>query len=250
MPKAFKVIPKLKNWEEILYLTRPDEWSPAAVYVATRLLASNLPAKEVVRFYRDVLLPRCMEDIGEHKKLNYHLYRALEKAVYKPEAFNRGILFEMCEDVSCTLRQATIIASVVKKVSMPMLHSAAALMYIAGLPYRPPNSLIMTALIEKKYALPYRVIDAVVDSFMEMKNDRRAPPLFWHQSLLAFAQRYKTEVTLEQKDRLKVLMRVHGHHAVTSEIRRELFSTRNRGDLMEPDANTIAKNIESAAMMV
>lgn len=250
VPKAFKVIPKLRNWEEVLYLTRPDEWSPAAVYVATRLLASNLAAKQVLGFYTDILLPRCLEDISENKKLNYHLYRALAKAVYKPDAFNKGILFPLCEDYGCTLRQATIIGSVVSKVSIPMLHSGAALLYICQLPYSPPNSIIITALLEKKYALPYRVLDAVVDSFLKMKLDPRSPPLVWHQSLLAFAQRYKMELTMEQKEKLKLLMRVHTHHAVTPEIRRELFSSRNRGDLMDPDSNTIARNIESAAMVM
>lgn len=250
VPKAFKVISKLRNWEDILYLTRPDEWSPAAVFVATRLLASNLPAKEVVRFYTDILLPRCLEDISEHKKLNYHLYRALGKAVYKPDAFVKGILFPLCEDSNCTLRQATIIGSIVSKVSIPMLHSAAALLYIVQLPFRPSNSIIITTLLQKKYALPYRVLDAVVESFLRMKDDARSPPLLWHQSLLCFAQRYKMELTMEQKEGLKVLMREHTHHGVTPEIRRELFSARSRGDLMEPDADTIARNIASAAMIV
>lgn len=26
LPKALKMLPHLKNWEEILWLTRPDEW--------------------------------------------------------------------------------------------------------------------------------------------------------------------------------------------------------------------------------
>lgn len=32
VPKAFKVIPNLQNWEEILYLTEPESWTPHAVY--------------------------------------------------------------------------------------------------------------------------------------------------------------------------------------------------------------------------
>ena len=249
VPKAFKVIAKQSNWEDLVFLTRPDEWSPAAVYVATRLLASNLRPKEVMRYYTDVLLPRCLEDISENKKLNYHLYRALSKAVYKPEAFCKGILFPLCEDQSCTLRQATIIGSVLAKVSIPMLHSAAALLYISQLPYSPQCSVIITSLIEKKYAMPYRVLDAVVEGFLRMKRDPRSLPLLWHQSLLSFAQRYKTELSKEQKEELKLLMRVQTHHAVTKEIRRELFSARNRGDLTDPDANTIAQNVASAMMV-
>jgi essential nuclear protein 1 len=30
VPKAFKIIPNLKNWEEVLYLTDPDSWTPHA----------------------------------------------------------------------------------------------------------------------------------------------------------------------------------------------------------------------------
>ena len=37
LPKAFKVIPSLTEWEEILYLTRPDTWSPQAMYAATKV---------------------------------------------------------------------------------------------------------------------------------------------------------------------------------------------------------------------
>lgn len=250
VPKAFKVIPKLPNWEELLYLTRPDEWSPAGVYVATRVLASNLGPKEVIPFYTDILLPRCLEDVADNKKLNVHLYRSLEKAVYKPSAFCKGIIFPLCEDGACTLRQATIIASVISKVSIPMLHSAAALLYICQLKFTVVSCMLMTTLIEKKYALPYRVVDAAVDWFLRMKTDERSLPLVWHKCLLAFAQRYKTELSIEQKEKLKMLMRVHTHRLITPEIRRELFSARNRGDLMDPDANTIARNIANAAVMV
>lgn len=29
---VFQVIPNLKNWEEILYITEPESWSAAAMY--------------------------------------------------------------------------------------------------------------------------------------------------------------------------------------------------------------------------
>lgn len=32
LPKAFKMIPNLQNWEQILYLTEPTTWSAAAMY--------------------------------------------------------------------------------------------------------------------------------------------------------------------------------------------------------------------------
>ena len=57
IPKAFKVIPQLRNWEEVLCITEPEEWSPHAMYYATRLFASNLKPKMAQRFYNLVLLP-------------------------------------------------------------------------------------------------------------------------------------------------------------------------------------------------
>lgn len=36
LPKAFKVIPALSNWEQILYVTEPEAWTAAAMYQATR----------------------------------------------------------------------------------------------------------------------------------------------------------------------------------------------------------------------
>lgn len=31
VPKAFKIIPSLMNWEEVLQLTEPEQWSPHAM---------------------------------------------------------------------------------------------------------------------------------------------------------------------------------------------------------------------------
>lgn len=47
IPKAFKVIPNLRNWQEILELTAPKNWTPNAMLEATKIFASNLPPKVV-----------------------------------------------------------------------------------------------------------------------------------------------------------------------------------------------------------
>lgn len=77
--------------------TDPEAWSAAAVYQATRIFASNLTEKMTQRFYNLVLLPRVRDDISEYKRLNFHLYQALRKALFKPGAFMKGMLIPMCE---------------------------------------------------------------------------------------------------------------------------------------------------------
>ena len=75
MPKAFKVIPNLQNWEEILYLTEPEGWSPHAVYQATRMFVSNLNQRMSQRFLVLVLLPHVRADIRKNRRLHFALFQ-------------------------------------------------------------------------------------------------------------------------------------------------------------------------------
>lgn len=56
----------------------------------TRIFASNLKERMAQRFYNLVLLPRVRDDIAEYKRLNFHLYMALKKALFKPGAWFKG----------------------------------------------------------------------------------------------------------------------------------------------------------------
>jgi len=234
LPKAFKLIPKLRNWEQILFITEPTSWSAAAMYQGVRIFASNLKENMAQRFYNLVLLPRVRDDIDEYKKLNFHLYQALKKALFKPGAFMKGILIPLCESGTCTLREAIIIGSVIGKNSIPMLHSAAAILKLAVMEYNGATSIFLRILFDKKYALPYRVIDAVVFHFLRFENDDRELPVLWHQSLLTFVQRYKTDISSEQKKALLKLLRTKSHHTITPDIRRELESSTCR-DIEMPE---------------
>uniref|UniRef100_A0A0R3RUK6 Bystin n=1 Tax=Elaeophora elaphi TaxID=1147741 RepID=A0A0R3RUK6_9BILA len=228
IPKAFKVLPKMMNWEQLLYLTNPDKWSAAAMYQATRIFASNLHAKMCQRFYNLILLPRLRDDISEYKKLNFHLFQALHKAIYKPQAFFKGILLPLCESGTCTLREATIFGSVLAKASIPMMHAAVAMLKIASMEYTGSNSLFLRILIDKKYALPYRAMDALVNHYLRFQKDERQLPVLWHQSLLAFAQRYKNYINDEQRSALLELTKVQNHYQITPEVCRELMSVKKK----------------------
>uniref|UniRef100_A0A803MVU1 Bystin n=1 Tax=Chenopodium quinoa TaxID=63459 RepID=A0A803MVU1_CHEQI len=230
LPKGFKHIPSVKCWEEILHLTEPEKWSPAAVYQATRIFASNMNRMRAERFYKLVLLPRVREDIRKHKRLHFELYQTLKKALYKPAAFNKGILLPLFKFGNCNLREAVIIGSVIQKMSIPPAHSSVALLRLAEMDYCGTTSYIIKIFIDKKYALPYRVLDALVAHFMRFLEDSRVMPVIWHQTLLAFVQRYKHELRKEDKDNLNILMQNQRHYLVTPEISRELNNSRNRGE--------------------
>nr|CAD7576272.1 unnamed protein product [Timema californicum] len=285
LPKAFKIY--------------PPRWSAAAMYQATRIFTSNLSEKMAQRFFNLVLLPRVRDDIAEYKRLNFHLFQALRKALFKPGAFMKGLLLPLCESGNCTLREAIILGSVVARNSIPLLHSSAALLKIAEMDYTGANSIFLRIFFDKKYALPYRVVDAAVfhflrtpkkalqskekgrrpgtgrmdqaqkdmeakgedwrrvaegevwrdrqerkrmcrtkaemlddddddDKYKWFERDRRELPVLWHQALLTFVQRYKGDISSEQKEALLGLLRRQSHGLITPEIRRELQAARCR----------------------
>ncbi len=185
--------------------------------------------------------------------MNVHLYNALKKALYKPAAFFKGFLFPLVMD-GCTLREAHIISSVLAKVSIPVLHSAAALLRLCEIAAEQSSvssesagatNIFMRVLLEKKYALPFKAVDALVFHFLrfraskdgnttQLSSTEAKLPVLWHQSLLIFAQRYKNDITEDQREALLDLLLKRGHRDIGPEIRRELIAGRERGVVVEP----------------
>ena len=254
LPKPFKIIPTLPQWEDILSITRPESWTPNACYEATKIFVSSSPAV-VKRFMETVILDRVREEIHETKKLNVHLYKALKKSIYKPAAFFKGFLFPLVNSGTCTLREAHIISSVLVRVSIPVLHSAAALMRLTDIAAEQASvstegggatNIFIRVLLEKKYALPFKVIDNLVFHFLRFRaldptnaddamtgisgsNVSLKLPVLWHQSLLVFAQRYRNDITEDQREALLDLLLVRGHKDIGPEVRKELLAGRGRG---------------------
>jgi len=228
IPKAFKMLPQFRNWEQLLYLTEPERWSAAAMYQATRIFTSNLKEKMAQRFFNLILLPRIRDDIDTYHRLNFHLFQALRKALFKPGAFFKGFLLPLCESGTCTLREAIIVGSVLAKNSIPVLHACAAMLKIAEMEYSGANSIFLRIILDKKYALPYRVVDAVVFHFLNFRSEKRELPVLWHQALLTFCQRYKQDVSSEQKEAILEICKIHNHHTITGEVRRELQHSKCR----------------------
>jgi essential nuclear protein 1 len=249
LPKPFKILPSVPNWPTLLDITQPERWTANAVYAATRIFISAKPwvAQE---FISTVLLERVREEIHETKKLNVHTYNALRKALYKPACFFKGLLFPLVSSGTCSLREAHIVSSVIARVSIPVLHSAAALLRMCDLAAEQSmRSLESTGAVntfirvflEKKYAMPYKVIDALVFHFLRFRNEDPAAmdgpgsskayklPVLWHQSLLVFAQRYRNDITEDQREALLDLLLVRGHKDIGPEVRRELLAGRGRG---------------------
>ena len=258
LPKAFKILPTLPmpTLLAVLPYTNPSKWTPQAIFAATKLFISN-KSPIAQSFLTNILLDRVRDDIAETRKLNVHLYNALRKALFRPQAFFRGLLSPLLSSGTCTLREAHIISSVLIRVSVPAIHSAVALSKLCEIAAdqmqaKPESAgstnLFIKVLLEKRYALPYQTVDALVFHSLRFKSsstsvggmdvdDREAYegklPVIWYQGLLAFARTYKDSITEDQREALLDLLLVRGHKDIASEVRRELLAGRGRGVVVE-----------------
>lgn len=99
---------------------------------------------------------------------------------------------------------------------------------LAEMEYNGANSIFLRLLLDKKYALPFRVLDALVAHFLSFRSEKRVLPVLWHQSFLTLVQRYKADLASEQKTSLLDLLKIQTHPQISTEIRRELQNSESR----------------------
>ena len=125
--------------------------------------------------------------------------------------------------------------------------------------------MLIRTLLAKRLALPYQVIDALVFHFLRFRSidpaavresadlatvgldpvsggtapARAKLPVIWHQCLLEFAQRYKNDITEDQREALLDLLLTHGHAAIAIDVRRELLAGRGRGVPIAPPESAL-----------
>ncbi|AFZ81100.1 bystin domain-containing protein [Theileria equi strain WA] len=225
LPKAFKVLPKMKNWMELLELTTPQNWTPNAVSEATRLFSSNMNEANAEIFYTSVLLPAFRQDLRSKRTLNYHLYMALKKAMFKPNAWFKGILLPLVEE-GCTYREAAIVGSVLKKISIPVLHASAFILRSCQCQkWFGSTSFILCILFQKKFNLPAKVIDGSIAYFYKFLTFGDSLPVIWHQSLYIFVENYKHTFKDEHKECISEILQKQRHPQITAAIESSLRRT-------------------------
>lgn len=97
LPKPFKMIPTFSAWARILALTEPERWSPHACRAATKIFILSMKPAQAQLFIQVVLLDAVRNDIQVNKRLNPQYFEALKRALYKPAAFFKGLLFPLLE---------------------------------------------------------------------------------------------------------------------------------------------------------
>lgn len=248
LPKPFKIIPTLRNWEEVLYYTNPADWTPQATNAAVRLFTTVLKPKHAQRFFNLVLAPKVSHQIAKDGKLGYHLYDALRRAIYKPTAFFKGLVLPIAagqevatfpgQNPAPLSKEVIVYASILSRIHIPQMHAAVTLLQLTKiLPFNPYNVLLMKVLLNKNFSLPIPVLEGIFAYFYETAHDEanlinvvnpktqksvRSLPLLWHKTLLIFVQKYKQSFTPDMIAMARAIIKKLPHWAISDEIRKEL----------------------------
>ena len=232
LPKAFNILPSTEDWEDLINITEPYNWTPQAMYEAI-IQFSSAEVLMTYTFYEKYLVPAIRNDIKKNKKLNIHYYNCLKRALFKPSAFFKGIILPMSKTLSA--KEASIIGSILRKCSIPNNHASAALVKLMEICQNDKNGIsvgalfFMRLLLVKKYAFPKEVKEKLVNFFLGYYDfDKEKLPVLWHQAFLCFVQHYKLDLTENEKNKLKELNNRVGHHIISSEISKELSFSRQQ----------------------
>lgn len=223
LPKAFKVIPSLKNWTDVLALTSPENWTPNATYQAVRLFISLLPPTQAELFVKEVLLPKITKDLEESKELNVHYYNSMKKAIYRPGAFYKGLIIPLYREKSLTLKKASVIASILTKCTIPVLPSSAAIMIMCKSKFTSPRAIILKTLVEKNYSLPVKVLDEIVTYISHVEQDSCG--VLYFQTLLSLVTKYYSAMSEDSRVKIRTLAFEKIHSEITPLIQSRITNS-------------------------
>ncbi|GAA5802309.1 hypothetical protein HPULCUR_007773 [Helicostylum pulchrum] len=228
LPKAFKIIPSLPNWDDILLLTKPHLWSPYATLEATKVFTTTVKATQTKQFFQLVLLHNLRLNLTKNNqtRLDMPLYLSLQKSLKKaPALFLKGLLIPLCESKVCTVLEASVLARVIVQSQFPVLQSATALLKLSELPFTLPIGILILVFLEKKQALPYRVVDTLVLKYFSQKQELGSSmvmPHVWFQALYTFVKSYGMELVPMQKRKLLDLIQNIQQHEMSKYIEKAI----------------------------
>ncbi|KNH06381.1 bystin [Perkinsela sp. CCAP 1560/4] len=228
LPRDVTFLVRNAQWKEALSRTQPLEWSPNAFYEITKLFVSNLKENELQIYHESYLLPVFLHHTttathSESKKvLHQSRYKALQKALYKPNAFLYGFLIPLCKDSTVSSRQALILTSLLQKHSFPKETAAGAIRMLTEIPYSPATALLLRCLVEKKFQFGTEQIVELGEYFRKFENVEEKMPVLWHQLLLSFVKVYRSQIDTRLAAMLKRIACKNNHDSITPEIQKAL----------------------------
>jgi essential nuclear protein 1 len=188
---------------------------------AVNIFASNFDPVRAEEFYRSWLVPAVRRDLANNKKLNVHLYDGLKKALYKTNAWFKGIMFELCEE-GTLMREVKVVESLLSKMSIPVISASVAMLKLMEMPPSTPSIHYLSALLNKHYTLPRRVLTRMTEYLLSFAEQEGEMSVAWQCLFLTLTKQYSQSLDEMSKAALVDLAKNKNHKLITPEILKNL----------------------------
>ncbi|VDM31498.1 unnamed protein product [Hydatigera taeniaeformis] len=225
LPKTIKMLPHLPGYDSLLEMLSPLEWTSHVYPRIVKVFASK-GGEQAFHFYENYLLPKVRDDIAKNGRLCVHLFEALIASLFRVREFLAAVFYPWIKS-DMTKTEGIILAHLIKKASIRAHFSAVALSLTCEEDFSIPRSMVIEAIINKRYFLPEDAVARLVAYFasfdkancsMYFTSEGRMP-LTWFKSLLAFLEFYREGIRPDEREQLVRLCRRHEHPSITPEIR-------------------------------
>lgn len=200
IPKILKIIPVLKNFEEFLWFTRPDRWSSQALYVISRFFFSKLSYEKLERYFSSILAPRFQEEIFKKQKICPTIFKLIKLSSKNEKIFFTRILIPLSCSKNCTNKESAFLASIISTQSFSRSHMYSLLVFLTkDKIFKKSKISILRAIISKKYNIPNRIKEYIVDFFL--KNKAKVDKGRFKNCILIFLKNYLMFLSTEEKQK-------------------------------------------------
>jgi essential nuclear protein 1 len=200
MPKIIKLMPSLKNFEEIIWLTRPDIWSDQAIFSVTHSFISKLDKNQMGRFFSLVLAPRFQETIFNSNRYSIHIQKTMKMSTRFPSVFFSSVFLPMCESKNCSLKEGAVLGMILSNYHFNPSSILSVLIRLLKPPVTPVKCLLMRTILCKNYIIPHRTLDLLVDFFISNRKK-----IFFSQFktfFIVFLKNYSIHLSSEDKRKI------------------------------------------------
>jgi len=200
LPKIVRLLPSLRNFEEIIWLTRPDIWSDQAMLSITRSFLPRLDKAQMSRYYSLILAPRFQESIFNQQICSSHIQKTIKLSTNFPFTFFSSLILPICDSKECSLREGAALGSILYKYHFSSLVVITLIIRLLENPITQTKCLMLRIIISKNYLIPHRILDLFVD-FFTLNNNRIFFP-HYRTLLLIFLRNYTSFLSNEDKQKI------------------------------------------------
>nr|UXY86725.1 bystin-like protein [Cryptomonas paramecium] len=202
IPKIIKIFFSFKNFEDLIWFTRPDRWSFQGLFAVSKLFMKNLNDTKKKRFFSLIFLPRLQEVVFKFKISTSYTNLIYKLAKIENKAFITSIILPFFKSINCSKKECVILIFFLLKIPFQVKYTEWMLSEILQVSQFKLKCLFLRAFLIKKYKISNKMLDVLVDFFTK---ETKYENLILLKCYIIFLKNYSCFLCLENKKKLSNL---------------------------------------------